>query len=158
MKDTTRSAISSPMATPKTTSTVRLPRCPSVKPKEMTAAIGAKKGCSLPSTRAASKYATLAATDVWMTGQTLVLRRPAPAMRRGQILWKKLVSLVALMLVRFWRTSPFVRSGALMITRNTTGLPLPAPAQTPIGLGTPFRPAGDRVGVILRDVSCGLHE
>ena len=33
IKDTTRSAMSSPMATPKTTSTVRLPRCPSVNPK-----------------------------------------------------------------------------------------------------------------------------
>jgi hypothetical protein len=30
----------------------------------MIAAIGAKKGCSLPSTTVARKYATLAATDV----------------------------------------------------------------------------------------------
>jgi hypothetical protein len=86
MTNTTRSAINNPMATPKTTSTVRLPRCPIVKPREMTAAIGAKKGCSLPSTTVARKYATLAATDVWITGQTLVPRRPAPAVKRCRIL------------------------------------------------------------------------
>jgi hypothetical protein len=49
MSSTKRSATMSPTATPKTSSTARLVRWPSVTLKEITAAIGAKNGDSCPS-------------------------------------------------------------------------------------------------------------
>ncbi len=52
---TRTSATPSPTATPTATSKARRPRSPGARPSVTTAATGAKKGCSLPSTKAARK-------------------------------------------------------------------------------------------------------
>ncbi len=61
---TSRSAIAIPTDTPIAISTARLRRSPTVRPSVITAEMGAKKGCSWPSTSVAKSHASAAATDV----------------------------------------------------------------------------------------------
>ena len=78
---TTRSATSTPAATPSTTSTARRTRCPRAWPRTISAAAGAKKGCGCPTSRVASSQATVAARVASTTGRQSRRSRP-PATRR----------------------------------------------------------------------------
>ena len=62
--DTRRSPIATPKATPMVSSTTRLPRSPTASPSEMTAAIGANEGRSIPRISNAKNQATPAASAV----------------------------------------------------------------------------------------------
>src|SRR5215207_4875262 len=89
MASTVRSATNSPTATPRATSAARLPRCPNDTLNVTTAAMGAKNGCSLPSTDPARKYERPAASAVCEMDQPLARSRPAPARARCQALANK---------------------------------------------------------------------
>src|SRR5215203_5177346 len=80
--DTSKSAIATPNATARVSSTARRTRSPTASPSAMTAAIGANVGLSIPRIRIAKNHATQAASAVWMICNHPDRTRTQPARKR----------------------------------------------------------------------------
>ncbi len=80
--ETRKSAIATPKATPSVSSTARLARSPTARPRQITAAMGAKVGLSTPSTRTERNHAAQAATAVCRICNHAPRKRRTPERRR----------------------------------------------------------------------------
>ena len=81
--DRSKSAIATPNATARVSSTARRTRSPTARPRQITAAIGAKVGLSIPSSRTARNHATQAASAVWKICNHPDRTRTQPERRRA---------------------------------------------------------------------------